>query len=147
MLSAVTTPEVLGATAVVLSAAAILTARATRPPPPAQHANSDFAAPWHRAGERALETLLEHLNERQRAEYEHQLAFTVVASSGNTYYLSRNEVIAKIGRQVFRLCIQPSTTEAIPAWDVVLARKLLIEADEAAFLATAKRWPWPNIYG
>ena len=152
----------VGITAVVSVAAAVLAARiACRSSPAPQvtrpagdgaaaAANAgievNFVEPWRRAGDRALQLLLRHLNEQQRAEYEHQSAFTVVAPSGNTYYLSRNEVVAKIDNHIVRLCIQPCTRESIPAWDVVLARKLLIEADERAFLATARHWPWPNAY-
>ncbi|TAM90189.1 hypothetical protein EPN42_06205 [bacterium] len=150
----------VGITAVVSIAAAVLTARiACRPfPAPsstrragdgtaaAGNAGIDFAEASRRAGDRALQLLLQHLNEQQRAEYEQQSAFTVVASSGHTYYLSRNEVVAKIDNHIVRLCIQPCTRESIPVWDVVLARKLLIEADERAFLATARHWPWPNAY-
>lgn len=145
---------VVGVTAALLAArfagraspALPVTRRANEGAAAAAQTDVDFAEPWRRAGDRALHTLLQHLSERQRAEYEQKSAFTVVAPSGNTYHLSRDDVVAKIGRRIFRLCILPCTRQSIPVWDVVLARKLLIEADEQAFLATARRWPWPNDY-
>ena len=43
------------------------------------------------------------------------------------------------GRVLERLCVQP--TENLPEADVILAHKLLIEADEATYLQTANHFP------
>jgi hypothetical protein len=43
------------------------------------------------------------------------------------------------GRVLERLCVQP--TESLPEADVILAHKLLIEADEATYLQTANHFP------
>lgn len=43
------------------------------------------------------------------------------------------------GRLVAELCLQP--TRSLPASDLILLHKLLIEDDEAAYLATANHFP------
>lgn len=93
------------------------------------------------AFERATHLLMEHLTPAQREEYERQWSLTVQAPSGNTYYLAADDIVAKIAGRLCRLCIVPVGRDLIPPADVVLARKLMIEADEERFLATATRWP------
>jgi hypothetical protein len=43
------------------------------------------------------------------------------------------------GRVVERLCVQP--LDSLPEADVILMHKMLIEADESSYLATANHFP------
>jgi|GEM_PF-5924287 len=95
------------------------------------------------AERRARELLFTHLRPDQRAEYEEQSIVTVVGESGNCYYLSPADIVVRLKQGgVYRMCIVPRIRDPVPADDVLLAKKLLIEADEQTFLATATRWPW-----
>lgn len=88
-----------------------------------------------RAEEKANALLLEHLDEQQTRDWKNSHRFTVKAKSGRLYTIHR------LGSQPVwcgdhQYCIQ-SIMQDIPAPDVCLARKLLIEADEERFLEIA----------
>ena len=88
----------------------------------------------HKAAmERAERLLVEHLSPAQRAAYERDRFFEVVAAKSR-YRIYHDGAVRRLGedgREVATYCIHPD--EAIPAGDLALAKKLLIEADEAAF--------------
>jgi hypothetical protein len=48
-------------------------------------------------------------------------------------------MVLENGRMTERLCLQP--VESLPEADVILMHKLLIEADEPAYLSTANHFP------
>ena len=60
-----------------------------------------------------------------------------------TYRIPRGAMqqvlVVESGRTIERLCLQP--VEALPEADVILLHKLLIEADEDTYLATANHFP------
>ncbi len=59
-----------------------------------------------------------------------------------TYRIPRGPGFVRVfeaGQPVVDLCVQP--TACLPSDDVVLMHKVLIESDEAAYLATANRFP------
>jgi hypothetical protein len=93
------------------------------------------------AEQRAERLLLDHLSERQRAEYRERRAFTVISADGErTYRIERGwsgnvKLIGPDGRECRRYCIHPR--ERVPTEDCMLAQKLLIENDEPAFLRVA----------
>jgi hypothetical protein len=88
---------------------------------------------------RADELLAELLEPAQLDEYREHGRFTVVAPSGRTYRLLRGLGVAEVngedGRVLRRFCIHPPRWH--PAGDVLVCQKLLLETDEAEFLATA----------
>mgnify|MGYP001574847693 CR=1 FL=1 len=82
---------------------------------------------------RAERLLIEHLSPAQRAAYEKDRFFEVVAAKSR-YRIYRDGAVRRLGedgREVASYCIHPD--EAIPAGDLALAKKLLLEHDEAAF--------------
>ena len=85
------------------------------------------------AKKRAERLLVEHLTLAQRAAYEKDRFFEVVAAKAR-YRIYHDGAVRRLGedgREVAVYCIHPD--EAIPAGDLALAKKLLLEADEAAF--------------
>lgn len=98
-----------------------------------------------RIGRRAKRLLNSCLNVRQRAELRSFGWFRVTVGE-RTYRIKSGssgnvELLGTDGRAVEKYCIHPK--EWLPIHDVMLAQKLLLEADEAQFLATAnKSRPW-----
>lgn len=86
---------------------------------------------------RAERLLVEHLSLAQRAAYEKGRFFEVVAAKSRyrIYHDGGVRRLGEDGREVASYCIHPD--EAIPVGDLALAKKLLLETDEAAFLRTA----------
>lgn len=89
------------------------------------------------ATQRAERLLIEHLSPAQRAAYEKDRFFEVVAAKSRyrVYHDGGVRRLDEDGRAVTSYCIHPD--EAIPAGDLALAKKLLLETDEAAFLRIA----------
>lgn len=80
------------------------------------------------------------LTPQQIADYEQHKRFDVVSQSGKVYRLNRGVVrnvvlLDASGKSVRGFCIHPR--ETVPVADVLVAQKLLIEADEKRFLETA----------
>lgn len=90
------------------------------------------------AAARAL--LEEHLTPEQRTQLAQDGGFVVVSQGGRTYQLGFDHVVALDGplRGTY-FCIQ---LYYYPIGDAVLARKLLLETDEWAFLTTAGGGAW-----
>ena len=88
------------------------------------------------AQERAERLLRECLDAIQQAALDAERAFLVEVKSGRRYRIKRGQAgnvfeLDQAGREVSRFCIHP--TEFVPDPDVMLAQKLLLETDEAAF--------------
>jgi len=92
------------------------------------------------ADERAEVLLLEHLDEGQRRTWKKDGCFSVKAASGLIYRLDLGGGVMRSDKRHF--CIQPE--EDVPWADAVLARKLLLEADEAKFLEIANDITYPR---
>jgi hypothetical protein len=88
-----------------------------------------WAAKW-----RARALLLSKLDAKQRRSWRLRRRFDVVASSGRRYTLAPYRPF-NIRTQDALFCVQ--VHGRIPAYDKLLAQKLLIEADEQLFLARA----------
>lgn len=91
------------------------------------------------ARERARQLLLDALTAKQRREFEADGCFHVVTKNGTRRYRlapgsSPQRVRGEDGRR-YSYCIHP--VHSYPAEDVVLAHKLLLEADEERFLQIA----------
>lgn len=87
---------------------------------------------------RARELLREALATWQRNDFDAMRSFRVIGASGRTYRVDpmrhRNvKALRADGRVEWVLCASPADDE-IPVEDVMLAQKLLLEADEAEFL-------------
>jgi hypothetical protein len=96
------------------------------------------------AESRARNLLLSCLNPDQQEEYAVARSFTVKTKSGNHYRIQRRQtynVIAldKKNQMTFELCAGP--VENVLLEDQMLVQKLLLETDEAGFLALANRRP------
>lgn len=94
-----------------------------------------------RSKKRAKKLLLQHLHPDQRKQLRRKGHFDVYGSRGNLYRISssfpynvRLSGPAKRSRVFF--CTEAEDS-AVPKWDVMLAQKLLIEADEGEFLKIA----------
>jgi hypothetical protein len=93
------------------------------------------------ANEKAKKLLVEHLSPQQQKTYDEKRYFDVDiegrtyrihhGSHGNVRLLGTGE---KTGKEVTKYCIQP---DGVPVGDVLLAQKLLLEADEKEFLRIA----------
>jgi len=94
------------------------------------------AASSTEAQNRAETLLLEHLNEEQTKQWERDNYFVVSLPGGNEYTINRfyAAVERKDGKE---FCLEPECYGSIPHYDVCLAKKLLLEADEEWFLETA----------
>jgi hypothetical protein len=96
-----------------------------------------------RAHQRAMDLLLAHLTEAQRAEFARARAFVVRSASGQRYRInygttSNIEVLAPDGEVEHRLCAGPV---GVPTPSVLLAQKLMLETHEAEFLRIAVMHP------
>lgn len=90
--------------------------------------------------ERAKELLLEHLDEEQRDRFERHKRFRVRGSHGGVYDIchqtvQRIEEVGERDRVLGTYCIHAGGY--VPEPDNMLAKKLMIEADEERFLAIA----------
>jgi hypothetical protein len=100
---------------------------------------------WPVAADHAAETLLR--SSLSAADYRclRANAFLEVPSpsyANRVYRIPRGPgqvAVLEGGRITERLCVQP--VESLPEADVVLLHKLLIEADETRYLATANHFP------
>jgi hypothetical protein len=101
---------------------------------------------WPVAAERRAETLLRDMLAPE--EYRRLLTtgFLEIASPtrpDRVYRIPRGPgqvLVEEHGRVLERLCLQPEVA-GLPEADVVLMHKLLIEADEERYLATANHFP------
>jgi hypothetical protein len=101
---------------------------------------------WPVAAERRAETLLRDMLAPE--EYRRLLTtgFLEIASPtrpDRVYRIPRGPgqvLVEEHGRMLERLCLQPEVA-GLPEADVVLMHKLLIEADEERYLATANHFP------
>jgi hypothetical protein len=82
--------------------------------------------------QRARTLLRRHLDLKQRREFDRCGRFKVIGVSGSRYVIDLHSV--RSGPRIW--CIQ--STNVVPQYDLMLMRKLLIECDEQAFLATAR---------
>jgi len=95
------------------------------------------------ADQRAIDLLLEHLDEGQRASYEATGTFMVEAASGRAYTLGRGNKAAVCPEINRWWCLEPERD--VPRGDWLLAVKLFLEADEAGFLAEANEFVLDSI--
>ncbi len=101
---------------------------------------------WPVPAERRAETLLRDMLSQE--EYHHLLTTGFLAIPSPTrpdrvYRIPRGPgqvLVEERGRVMERLCLQPEIA-GLPEADVVLMHKLLIEADEDRYLATANHFP------
>ena len=85
---------------------------------------------------RARELFLSKLTDAERRRWENERCLTVVGSSGRRYTLTPYEAFnIRSGTQVFCLRVPAR----IPAYDKLLAQRLLVESDEQTFLAVANK--------
>lgn len=93
---------------------------------------------------RARKLLLRHLTDEQHKEFTERKYFTIIGKSGAQYRIyDRGHLAANIGviandHETHRLCAH-CNVDAVPLYDSILAQKLMLEADEAAFLKVANR--------
>ena len=90
---------------------------------------------------RAKILLNQHLTCKQRLDLESTKSFLLTAKDNYTYRITEgscNNVhrIEKDGTEKFSLCVV--SEEQIPTYDLMLAQKLLLETDSAAFLTLAR---------
>ncbi|HSE44787.1 MAG TPA: hypothetical protein VLA89_05615 [Gemmatimonadales bacterium] len=96
---------------------------------------------WEEAREKAEVLLRSCLTPEQVAELEQHKRFLVSVASGRRYQIRRGQAgnvieIDKAGKPIARFCIHGSEE---PEGDTMLAQKLLLEHDEAAFLRIANK--------
>lgn len=85
---------------------------------------------------RAKELFLSKLSDADRRRWLHDRRLTIVGSSGRRYTLKPYESFnIRAGDHEYCLRVLGKT----PAYDKLLAQRLLLESDEAAFLAIANR--------
>lgn len=96
------------------------------------------------AKDKAKATFLEHLNEKQRKEYESTGKVSVVGSDGHTYHVdctgsaSGNVVQVRDGQPVMRLCAHARwMQDAVPFFDQFLQQVLHIQIDAEEFCRVA----------
>lgn len=100
---------------------------------------------WPIAADRAAETLLRSSLTPQQYRKLCATAYLDVLSPSRperVYQVPRGPgqvLVVESGRVTERLCVQP--VESLPEADVILLHKLLIEADERTYLATANHFP------
>lgn len=92
--------------------------------------------------DRAKKILDAHLSEEQRAQLARDRFFVVRGSAGKQYRIKHGrsgnvELLDAQGRVVERLCAHPAIY--CPDEDTMLAQKLALEADEAAFYRVANK--------
>ena len=89
-----------------------------------------------RSQQRAKELFLSRLNDAERRRWAREQRLIVVGSSGRPYTLAPYESFnIRSGNESYCLCV----LGRLPSYDKLLAQRLLIEADEKAFLAIANR--------
>jgi hypothetical protein len=96
------------------------------------------------AKRRARRTLLDLLSEEQRDQLEQGLGFDITVNSHRYRIRPGNTVQRLDASGTFPLCtlcvrIDPAGGEWVPDDDIAIAQKLLLEADEEAFLRLAIR--------
>jgi hypothetical protein len=85
---------------------------------------------------RARDLFLSKLNSSERRHWAHDRRLTIVGSSGRQYTMTPYEAFnIRAGKDVYCLRV----LGPIPAYDKLLAQRLLVEADEQTFLATANK--------
>jgi hypothetical protein len=85
---------------------------------------------------RAKELFLSKLTDAERKRWDSDRRLTIVGSSGRRYTLSPYESFnIRSGKMVYCLRVLGRA----PTYDKLLAQRLLVEADEPAFLAIANR--------
>ncbi len=92
------------------------------------------------AEERALQLLLENLDENQKAVYETTKAIPIKVKSGHLYRINKGragnvEQVNDKGIRLKKLCFHP--TENVPDFDTMLAQKLMLECCEEDVLRIA----------
>jgi hypothetical protein len=94
---------------------------------------------------RARRTLLSLLTPEQREQLEQGLGFDVTVN-GRRYRIRPGNTVQRLDDAtgtfpLYTLCVRPDpkANEWIPEDDAAITQKLLLEADEAAFLETAIR--------
>jgi hypothetical protein len=100
----------------------------------AAFACSEDAALPNAAKQRARELFLAKLDARQRRSWHVRRRFDVTGASGRRYTLSDYRPF-NVRTKGTVLCV--AVDGAIPVYDKLLAQKLLIECDDARFLASA----------
>lgn len=88
------------------------------------------------AEDRAEALLLEHLDDEQKRDWLTHKEFSIKSSKGTLFTLDRMWAY-HLGCRGGKYCIQP--TKRVPVADAVLARMLLIQADEDRFYEIANR--------
>lgn len=97
----------------------------------AQLGQASTAADEQAANERAEALLAQHLTPEQLRDLQERRCLYVFSQSGRRYRVDRGSTVKLLddrGSILKRLCIHPE--EHVPAADVMLCQKLLIEADE-----------------
>lgn len=112
----------------------------------ADRAATAWAADRAAAIERARTLLLRHLSASQRDQFNRD-GYFIVAGRAARYRVrvgrtANVDVIDRSGRATHRLCAHPA--ELVPDFDTMLAQKLALETDEAAFVRIANRHPAAN---
>lgn len=90
---------------------------------------------------RADELLVSHLNTEQRKQFKKLDAFMIKLQT-KRYEIGRGRRVKEFdekGKEIAQYCIHPSA--GVPSGDVMLAQKMMLEADEAMFLRIANRTP------
>lgn len=100
------------------------------------------------ASQKALELLLSHCDEQQRADYEANKWF-IVHGRKNRYRIRKAnqinvDVLDKRGNVKYKLCTVPDSS-GLPIEDQLLAQKTLIELNEKQFLDVAIKWHVPIV--
>ena len=93
---------------------------------------------------KAHELLLRHMTPRQRDDYEWEERFRVTTRRGHRYVIGKaycqNVVrVSRRGKPMRVYCL--SVAGGVPLGDVLLAQKLMLDADERQFLKVARQWP------
>ena len=94
------------------------------------------------AKERSKQLLVSHLTDEQKKTFEYEDRFFLTGSKGNEYEivtskLYENVYLLKKGKRHTRLCAYFGRD--VPIYDSILGQKLLLEADEKAFLKKANK--------
>lgn len=88
---------------------------------------------------RAHETLLLHLDERQRIDWYRHKAFRLTSQYGATYHIERKTTSNVLRTtDMRRFCVVFQDMAEYPPSDLWLAQKLLLECDERRFLRVAE---------
>lgn len=91
---------------------------------------------WPASWLRAKKLFLSKMTDAERRRWNHDRSLVVVGSSGRRYTLRPYEAFnIRSGNQEFCLRVMGW----IPAYDKLLAQRLLVESDEITFLAIANR--------